>query len=196
MTHVLFQDDELFIPDMTDEEFLEFCVQNRDHRIERTAEGKVIVMSATGGTTGSRNQRIARQLGNWAEQDGRGEAFESSSGFRLPNTAIRAPDAAWVAHSRLAQLSEEQKDLFAPLCPEFVIELLSPSDRLAEVKLKMTDYMANGCELGWLIDPDNRRVIVYRTSGTETLAAPDQLVGEGHVAGFVLDMMRIWDPGW
>lgn len=196
MTPVLIQDDELLIPDMTDDQFFEFCVQNRDHRIERTADGKVIVMSGTGGKTGNRNSRITVQLGNWAEETRHGEAFDSSSGFRLPNTAIRCPDGAWVSRSRLVQLSKHQKDRFLPLCPEFVIELRSPSDRLADVKVKMMDYMENGCELGWLIDPETCRVTIYRTSGTETLEAPAQLVGEGPVARFVLDMTRIWDPGW
>ena len=193
---VLLQNDELIIPDMTDEQFLDFCVQNRDHRIERTAEGKVIVMSGTGGKTGSRNLRISRQIGNWAEQDGRGEAFDSSTGFRLPNSAIRSPDASWVSRAKLAQLTEEQKDRFLPLCPEFVIELLSPSDRLPEVKLKMTEYMANGCQLGWLIDPASRRVTIYRPEGITTLETPAHVEGEGPVAGFVLDLKYIWEPGW
>ena len=193
---VLLQNDELIIPDMTDEQFLDFCVQNRDHRIERTAEGKAIVMPGTDGKTGILNLRISRQIGNWAEQDGRGEAFDSSTGFRLPNSAIRAPDASWVTRSRLAQLTKTQKNRFLPLCPEFVIELLSPSDRLAEVKLKMTEYMANGCELGWLIDPPARHVTVYRPEGITTLEAPAHIDGEGPVAGFALDLKYVWEPGW
>ena len=193
---VLLQNDELIIPDMTDEQFLDFCVQNRDHRIERTAEGKVLVMSGTGGETGSRNVEITAQLNAWAKGDGRGVSFDSSTGFRLPNTAIRAPDSCWVSRSGLAQLTKAQKKRFLPLCPEFVIELLSPSDRLAEVKLKMTEYMANGCELGWLIDPAARRVTVYRPEGITTLEAPAHIDGEGPVAGFSLDLKFIWEPGW
>ena len=193
---VLLQNDELIIPDMTDEQFLDFCVQNRDHRIERTVEGKVIVMSGTGGETGNRNIEISTQLNFWARRDGRGVAFDSSTGFRLPSTAIRAPDASWVTRSRLAQLTKTQKTRFIPLCPEFVIELLSPSDRLAEVKLKMNEYMANGSELGWLIDPPARRVTVYRRDGIETLKGPTHVEGEGPVAGFVLDLKYIWEPGW
>ena len=159
---VLLQNDELIIPDMTDEQFLDFCVQNRDHRIERTAEGKVIVMSGTGGETGNRNIEISTQLNFWARRDGRGVAFDSSTGFRLPSTAIRALDASWVTRSGLAELSKTQKTRFLPLCPEFVIELLSPSDSLAEVKLKMTEYMANGCQLGWLLDPASRHHLPSR----------------------------------
>ena len=193
---MLLHNEELIIPDMTDEQFLDFCVQNRDHRIERTAEGIAIVMSGTDGKTGSRNLRISRQIGNWAEQDGRGEAFDSSTGFRLPNSAIRAPDATWVSRSGLAQLTEAQKDRFLPLCLVFVIELMSPSDRLAEVKLKMIEYMANGCELGWLIDPAARRVTIYRPEGITTLEAPDHVDGEGPVEGFVLDLKFIWELGW
>jgi Uma2 family endonuclease len=160
---------------------------------------------AHGGGEGDRNvgywrqdwkPEFSNQQATWQlDRSGRGDCFDSSTAFQFPNTAIRCPDGAWVARSRLAQLSNDQKDRFLPLCPEFVIELLSPSDRRAEVKLKMTDYMANGCELGWLIDPDNRRVHSYRTSGIETLEAPAQLIGEGPVAGFVLDMIRLWDPG-
>ena len=193
---VLLQNEELIIPDMTDEQFLDFCVQNRDHRIERTAEGKAIVMSGTGGKTGSRNIEISAQLNFWARRDGRGVAFDSSTSFHLPNSAIRAPDASWVSRSGLAQLTEAQKERFLPICPEFVIELSSPSDRLAEVKLKMTEYMANGCQLGWLIHPPARRVTIYRPEGITPLESPAHVEGEGPVAGFALDLKYIWEPGW
>ena len=196
MTPVLAQGDDLFIPGITDDEFLVLCAQNRDQRIELTSEGKVIVMSGTGGKTGSRNLEISAQLSFWTRRDGRGAGFDSSTLFRLPNSAIRSPDGAWVSLAKLAALSEDQKDRVLPLCPEFVIELMSPTDRLTQVKLKMAEYIANGAELGWLIDPDYRRVIVYRPTGTETLDAPAQLTGVGPIAGFVLDMKRIWDPGW
>ena len=196
MTHLLLEDEELVIPELADAEFEEFCIQNRDRRIERTADGKVIVMSGTGGTTGSRNHRISGQFANWVDTDGKGEGFDSSTAFRLPNSAIRCPDAAWVSRTRLALLTKYQKDRFLRLCPEFIIELMPPSDRLAEVKLKMAEYVANGCELGWLIDADARRVFVYRPAGVETLDEPVELIGEGPVAGFGLDLRRIWDPGW
>ena len=196
MTQVHLQVDELLIPDMTDDEFLEFCVQNRDHRIERTADGKVIVMSATGGETGDQNSEISFQLRGWAKRDGRGMSFDSSTGFRLPNSAVRAPDAAWVSRLKTAPLTKEQRKRFLPFCPDFVIELTSPSDRLPEVKLKMTEYMANGCQLGWLVDPATQRVIIYRSGGQETLEKPAQLVGEGPVAGFVLDLTGVWEPEW
>lgn len=196
MTHVQLRDGELLIPDMTDDEFLEFCVQNRDRRIERTADGKVIVMSATGGETGNQNSEITFQLVGWAKRDGRGMAFDSSTGFRLPNSAIRCPDAAWVSRLKTASLTNEQRKRFLPLCPDFVIELISPTDRPRQVKLKMSEYVANGCQLGWLIDPAAQRVIIYRSAGQETFEKPAQLVGEGPVAGFVLDLTRVWEPEW
>ena len=196
MTQLLLQDGELLIPDMTDDEFFEFCVRNRDHRIERTADGRVIIMSGTGAKTGSRNSEISSQLHVWTRRDGRGVAFDSSTGFHLPNTAIREPDAAWVSRLRTAQISDHQKERFLPLCPDFVIELLSPSDREQDAKLKMTEYMANGSKLGWLIDPAARCVTIFREGATETLESPAQIAGEGPVAGFVLDLTYVWDPGW
>jgi Uma2 family endonuclease len=186
----------LILEDMTDDEFFEFCVRNQENRIERTAEGKVVIMPGTGGKTGNRNMRLSAQLSNWADADGRGAGFDSSTMFRLPNTAMRSPDGSWVPFPRLARLTPEQKEKFLPLCPDFVIELTSPSDRLPQVQEKMDEWMANGCQLGWILDTKTRQAHVYRASGVEILDNPTELRGEGPVAGFTLGLARIWDPGW
>ena len=182
--------------DMSDEEFYEFCALNGDYRIERTAAGDILIMPPAGGETGSQNIDLAEQLQRWARRDGRGVAFDSSTGFHLPNGAFRSPDAAWVLRSRLAGLTREQKRRFLPLCPDFVVELTSPSDRLSKVEEKMREWMSNGARLGWILDADNRRVHVYRAEGVEMLDGPAAVAGEGPVEGFVLDLAGIWDPGW
>ncbi len=146
--------------EMDEEQFFEFCQLNPDLRIERNAEGDLEIMSPAGGRTGNRNAGITAQLWTWALGDGTGAAFDSATGFILPNGAVRAPDAAWVRMSRLQELTEEQQEQFLPLCPDFVIELRSPSDRLRAVQAKMREYIANGAVLGWLIDAPNRRVYV------------------------------------
>ena len=186
----------LTLQDMTDDEFFEFCVHNQENRIERTADGKVVIMSGTGGKTGNRNSRLTAQLNNWADSDGRGAAFDSNTMFRLPNTAMRAADGSWVHISRLARLTPEQQEKFLPLCPDFVIELTSPSDRLPQVQEKMNEWMANGCQLGWILDIKARQAHIYRASGVEVLETPTRLLGEGPVEGFQLHLTRIWDPGW
>lgn len=179
--------------EMTDEQFFEFCSINRDLRIERTAEGDIFIMTPAGGATGARNSRINLQLALWAKQDGRGVAFDSSTGFILPNGATRSPDAAWVGRSRLAALTREQKEKFLPLCPDFVIELRSPSDPLTMLQEKMREYMANEAQLGWLIDPTSRRVYVYRTAAEiQCLDNPATVSGDPILAGFVLTLAEIW----
>lgn len=179
----------------TDDEFFELCAINRDLRLERTAEGDIIVMPPTGGTTGNRNQEITRQGGNWTKADGGGAAFDSSTGFRLPNGADRSPDFAWVARARLAALTPQQKQKFLPLCPDFVIELKSPTDTLADIQAKMREYMENGAQLGWLIDPETRRVHIYRPGvEPEVLENPERVAGEEVVSGFTLELAEIWQP--
>jgi Uma2 family endonuclease len=148
--------------DLDEEQFFRFCQQNKDLRIERTAEGDLEVMPPAGWETGHRNLKLAVQLGTWAEQDNTGIATDSSGGFRLPNGAVRATDAAWVRRERLAGLTPEQKQRFLPLCPDFVIELRSPTDSLTLVQAKMREYIENGARLGWLIDPEERKVHVYQ----------------------------------
>jgi Uma2 family endonuclease len=181
--------------DLTDDQFFELCQINSDLRLERNAKGDIIVMPPTGGETSNRNQEVTRQLGNWAKRDGTGAAFDSSAGFKLPNGADRSPDAAWTSHQRLAQLTPEQKKKFIPLCPDFVIELLSPTDSLAATQAKMVEYIDNGARLGWLINADARRVYVYRPqSPMAELKDVTRVSGDPELPGFTLDLEDIWKP--
>jgi Uma2 family endonuclease len=185
----------LTAPPMTDDEFAAFCAEHPDLFFEMTAEGELVVMPPTYSVTGARNSRIGRQLDIWAERDGRGIATDSSTGFVLPNGARRSPDAAWTLKSRIAQLDPASRSKFWHLCPDFVIELKSSTDRPRKVRDKMREYLANGAQLGWLIDPDNRSVTTYRPDAepetrTDILSIP----GEGPVAGFVLDLALVWNP--
>jgi len=182
---------------VSDDEFFEFCRQNRDLRIEQTARGEWIIMVPAGFETGSRNSEISRQLANWARQDGTGVAVDSSTGYILPNSAKRSPDASWVLRSRLAVLTPEQKQKFLPLCPDFVIELRSPSDGLADTRDKMAEYQDDGARLGWLIDAAERRVHVYRPGGEpDVLDAPASVSADPELAGFILDLAHVWEPGF
>lgn len=181
----------------TDEQFLELCGLNDELRIEINARGELELMAPTFVSTGSKNFRIAIALGNWALEDGTGEGFDSSSGFTLPNGALRSPDASWVLRSRLAELPEPDRYKFSPICPDFVVELRSESDRLRDIQAKMEEYLANGARLGWLIDPlDSRhRVYIYRPGvDVEVLEGPETLSGDPELPGFVLEMQRIWEP--
>ena len=181
--------------DMTREQFFQFCQLNRDVRIERNAEGSIAVMTPAGEETGARNGLLAAALHRWAEEDGTGVAFGSSTGFELPNGAVRAPDAAWVLRNRLARLSPEDKERFLPLCPNFVIELLSPSDSRAAARRKMEEYRANGARLGWLIDPARQRVAIYRADGSlDQRTEPEVVTGETVLPGFSLDLAAVWKP--
>jgi Uma2 family endonuclease len=184
----------LTVPPMTDDEFARFCAEHPDLFFEMTAEGELIVMPPTYSFTGVRNTRINRQLDVWAEQDGRGFASDSSTGFVLPNGARRSPDAAWTLKSRIAQLNPASRSKFWHLCPDFVIEL-SSTDRPRKLGDKMREYLANGAQLGWLIDPDHRSVAIYRPDAEpETRTDIDSISGEGPVAGFVLDLSFVWNP--
>jgi Uma2 family endonuclease len=179
--------------ELTEDEFFAFCQLNRDVRLERTAGGELIVMPPAGGETSDRNAEITMQLRMWAKRDRTGTAFDSSGGFRLPNGAVRSPDASWVRRERLAALTAEEREKFPPLCPDFALELRSPSDRLDVVMAKMDEYLANGAQLGWLLDPQSRRAWVYRPGAPpRELAAPDQLAGDPVLPGFVLDLREIW----
>ena len=180
---------------MSDDEFYAFCAANPDLRIERTAEGEIEIMPPTGFETSNRNMDLSSQLQVWTKRDGRGKAFDSNVEYILPSGAARSPDASWVLRSRLAKLTAEQKKKFPPLCPDFVVELRSPSDRLAQVQAKMREWIANGAKLGWLIDPEARSVYIYRPGQTtERLINPRRVEGDGPVAGFVLEMADIWNP--
>jgi Uma2 family endonuclease len=182
---------------MTDDKFFQSCQLNADLRIERTAGGEVLILPPTGGETGSRDAGLVTQLRVWAQQDGSGVAFGSSTGFDLPNGATRSPDASWVERSRLEMLSPEQKKKFLPLCPDFVIELRSPSDRLDELKDKMQEYIDNGAQLGWLLDPNDSQVYVYHPgSAVECLENPRSISADPLLPGFLLNLAEIWDPGF
>ncbi len=179
--------------EMTAAEFYAFCQANQDLRIERSASGEVIVMPPAFSDTGNRNLKIAQQLANWADADGTGEAFDSSAGFTLPNGATRSPDAAWIRLSRWNALTEAEKASFAPICPDFVVELRSSSDSLAGLKAKLEEYLANGASLGWLIDRKMRQVHVYRPNqASEILEHPDRVFGDPLLPGLALQMARIW----
>jgi Uma2 family endonuclease len=181
--------------ELTDDQYFALCQINSELRLERTAEGDLIIMPLTGAETGNRNSEISRQLGNWAKADGCGAPFDSSTGFKLPNGADRSPDAAWVLRTRLAELTTEQKRKFLPLAPDFAIELKSPTDRLADQLAKMEEYQECGVRLGWLINPETRRVHIYRTGKeVETLEDPLEVSGEPELPGFVLDLREIWEP--
>lgn len=178
---------------LSDTELLALCRRNPELRIERTAEEDLIVMTPVGGESSRRNARLVAALVNWADQDSTGVVYDSSGGFLLPNGAMRAPDAAWIPKSRLAGLSVEQQAGFLPLCPDFVIELKSPSDALGDLRAKMEEYRTNGTRLGWLIDPDERKVYVYRPGeDVEVLESPREISGGSELPGFVLDLRLIW----
>ena len=182
---------------MTEEQFVEFCAQNRELRIERTAEGALEIMPPTTGYTGIRNASVTTDLTNWARQDDSGYAFDSSAGFTLPNGAVRSPDSSWVLRSRLDALTDEDRDGFWRICPDFVIEIRSASDRLSTLQAKMQEYIDNGARLGWLVDPIGRRAYVYRPgAAVEVLDSPQTLSGDPELAGFTLDMGAIWEPAF
>ena len=181
--------------ELTEEQFAEFCGLNPELHIERTATGELEIMSPTKGPTGNRNAKITTQLEIWTERDGTGLSFDSSMGYTLPNGAVREPDASWVSKSRLAALSPQDRDRFFPLCPEFVIELRSDSDRLSVTQAKMQEYIANGARLGWLIDPQTKRVHIYRPNHqVEILQDPETVSADPILPGFTLDLTRIWNP--
>lgn len=179
--------------ELTDEQFFQICQANRDLKFERTATGELIIMPPTGGETGNRNGRLNQQLFNWTDADGTGIAFDSSTCFKLPNSADRSPDAAWIKLERWDALTGEQKEKFPPICPNFVIELLSPSDSLKVAQDKMREYLDNGLRLGWLINRKSRQVEIYRQGQkVEILDSPTTLSGEDVLKGFVLNLGMIW----
>ncbi len=179
--------------ELTDERFEQICHSNQDLRFERSAKGELIVMLPTGSETGRQNWGLAGQLWLWNQQTRLGVGFDSSAGFTLPNGAIRSPDASWIKQERWDALSQAQKRKFAPICPDFVVELCSPGDRLADVQSKMQEYLNNGTCLGWLIVPETRQVEVCRLNrDVEILSNPVSLSGEDVLPGFELDLSDIW----
>lgn len=182
-----------FAERLGDDELLDFCAANPDLRIECAADGELIIMPPAGAETSGRNFDLVVEFGAWVRRDGTGKGFESSAGFRLPNGAMRSPDMAWVRKQRWDALTESQRKKFSPLCPDFVVELRSPSDTLAELRAKLVEYIANGAQLGWLIDPEGKRVYVYRPGReVEELIQPESLRGDPELPGLVLDLRSIW----
>lgn len=178
--------------DLTDEQFFQLCQKNRDYRFERTAGGELIIMSPTGGDTGNRNIELAYQLQAWSRQNKLGKAFDSSTGFKLPNGAERSPDASWITIERWNTLTPEQREKFIPLCPDFVVELRSPSDSLKKLQEKMQEYIENGVKLGWLIEKKQQQVEIYRPEQpVEILRSPKTLSGENVLPEFLLDLKDI-----
>jgi Uma2 family endonuclease len=179
---------------MNDDEYYAFCMANPDLRFERTAQGEIIIVPPAGYESDYRNTEVVGQLRSWARRDGRGKASGPSAEFILPTGAALSPDAAWVSNHRIAQLSKEQRRKFPPVCPEFVIEVMSPSDRLPAAMEKMEEWIRGGVDLAWLIHGDEKTVYIYRAGqdGAETRREILKIAGEGPVAGFELDLADIW----
>jgi Uma2 family endonuclease len=180
---------------VTGSEYSAFCAANRDLRIERSAEGELIVMPPAPSRTGNQNAALSAQLHFWSMRNGTGAGFDSSAGFDLPNGANRSPDASWILKSRIESLRPEQREAHMEICPDFVAELRSSSDRLRDVQAKMQEYLACGAQLGWLIDPLERRVWVYRPGRVvDAFDEPSTLTAGPLMPGFVLDLDPIWNP--
>ena len=179
---------------MTDEQFFEFCQINRDLRIERNKLGEISIMPPTGSETGNREGNIFGQLWVWSEQDGTGISFSPSTGFKLSTGAERSPDASWIKLERWNTLTLQQQQKFAPICPDFVVELRSATDNLKPLQEKMVEYMQEpGIQLGWLIDRKHRKVYIYRPGlEVECLDNPNTVSGDPVLPGFVLNMSKIW----
>jgi len=178
---------------VTPEQFAQLAIANGDLRLERTATGELIVSPPTGGESGRRNFNLTTQLGIWlVANEHLAEGFDSSTGFELPNGAYRSPDASWVSRERWERLTQGEQEGFVPLCPDFVVELRSKTDSLKKLQDKMQEYLDNGAQLGWLIDPQNQRVEIYRPGQVvEVLDNPSHLSGESVLPGFTLSLKRI-----
>jgi Uma2 family endonuclease len=178
---------------MTDEEFMHFCAANEPHRFERDANGEIIVMSPAGTDGGGLELEVAAELRNWARQDGRGRAFGPRSGVKLSDGSVRAADAAWISWPRWNAIPPSEQEKYAPICPEFVIEVRSRTDRLPPLQAKMEQWIANGAEVAWLIDPIEKAITIYRPGAEpEVHANPTSVQGTGPIAGFELVLSRIW----
>nr|WP_088894498.1 Uma2 family endonuclease [Leptolyngbya ohadii] len=187
---------------LTDEQFYQLCQDNPELKLERTATGELVIMSPTGGETGKQNSDLIIELGLWNRQTQLGVVFDSSTGFKLPNGANRSPDVAWIPIDRWQALAPSQRKRFLPLCPNFLIELLSPTDTWEAGTAKMEEYQDNGNQLGWLIDPENRQVAIYRIGepvevlrplrATALGGSPPSLSGEAVLPGFTLSLELMW----
>ena len=181
------------IINLSDEQFFQLCQQNELVQFERNADGTLVLMPLVGGTTSTRNASLTAQLGMWNRDDKLGIGFDSSTGFTLPNGAVRSPDASWLKRDRWDALNQEQKERFSPVCPDFVAELRSATDCLKRLQSKMREYRTNGARLGWLIDLGTRKVEIYRPNQeVEVLESPATLSGETVLPGFVLNLEPIW----
>jgi Uma2 family endonuclease len=181
------------VVEITPDDLLELSSLNYHLQLELTAEGELIVMAPAGTESGWMNGRLGVRLGLWAEQDGTGVYGDSSTGYTLKGNAVRAPDASWILRSRLDDVSPEQRRKYAPICPDFVIELRSPSDRLRVVQRKMAEWLDNGIRLGWLIDPDAKRIYIYQPgAAVRQLDNPESVSGDPVLPGFVLKLGEIW----
>jgi Uma2 family endonuclease len=201
MSHNLTQPEEYIPPDLiglmhqrvTPEQYEQLVYKHRDLRLELTSSGELIIMPPTGLQSSRRNSNFSGQLEAWAENDGTGVCFGSCGIFALPNGAMRMPDASWIRRDRWERLTEEQQDRFGPLCPDFVVEVRSRTDRLRPLREKMLEYMANGALLGWLIDPLERRVYVYRPDCEPViLENPETVSGDPLLRGFTLNLTKLW----
>jgi Uma2 family endonuclease len=183
----------MILPEMNEEQFYEFCRSNADLRIERSAQGEVIVMPPTFADTGNRNNKLSYQVTRWAEENETGEVFDSSAGFTLPNGATRSPDVSWIQFDRWNALTAEQQASFAPICPDFVIELRSGSDTLKGLQEKMREYIENGVALGLLIDRKKKNVYCYRADGSVLVLNNPLVVScDPELPGLTLQMAKIW----
>src|SRR5947209_12269376 len=180
---------------MTQDQYFDFCQQNPELRFERTAQGELIIMTPSGGEAGFQDAEVCWQLGAWARAVGRGKVTGSSGGQVVPNGANRAPEASWISPEQLAAITPEQRKKFLPICPFFLIEVKSPSDSLSKLQEKMDEYIANGCKLAWLIDPEKQHVHIYRPGRpVQVLDQPTTVSGEPELPGFVLDLEPVWHP--
>ena len=178
---------------LTEDQFVRLCQENPDLQLELTARGELVIMPPTGSETGRRNNRLAYRITAWADNDGSGVVFDSSTLFTLPDGAKRSPDVSWVRRERWEVLSREQREGFAPLCPDFVVELRSPTDRLKDLQEKLREYIDNGARLGWLIDPVEKRIYIYRPDQpVEVLDDPPTVNGDPVLSGFVLPVRELW----
>lgn len=178
---------------LSDEQFYQLCANNPDTKFERNANGEIIVMPPTGGETGRRNASLIGRFIIWNEQAKLGQVFDSSTGYKLPNGANRSPDVSWIKQERWDSLTSEQREKFIPLAPDFALELMSPSDSLVDVRVKMREYIDNGVELGWLINPEAKQVEIYRLGkDVELLDSPQSISGENILSGFILDLTDIF----
>jgi Uma2 family endonuclease len=183
-----------FLKPMNDDEFFDFCQRHKDLRIEMEKDGEIIIMPPTGSETGIKNFKLTTKFGNWVEKDGSGEGFDSSTGFKLPNGAKRSPDLSWIKSDKWNAIPKAERKKFAPVCPDFVVELRSETDSLQKLQTKMEEYIENGASLGWLIDAEKRKIYVYRPEKeVEVLENPTEISGEPLLKDFTLNLKEIWE---